>query len=74
MQKAVLKGKIYLFGGDYNSDYRVSLRADVYNPQTDTYTRLSDLPKLLTHAQTVVVNNEILVDGWVLGTPPGITC
>ncbi|GIW75935.1 MAG: hypothetical protein KatS3mg104_0998 [Phycisphaerae bacterium] len=72
MQKAVLNGKIYLFGGLYNSDYKASLRADVYNPQTDTYTRLRDLPKLLTHAQTVVVNSEIWLIGGFVGHHPGL--
>ncbi|MDB5358408.1 MAG: hypothetical protein JWN24_4861 [Phycisphaerales bacterium] len=50
-QSAVANGKLYVFGG-YNVDspnFLATTQADSYDPATNTWTRLADMPEPLTH-------------------------
>lgn len=63
-QGAVVDGKFYVFGGD-------SLRSDVYNPTTNTWRRIANLPKPITHAGTAVVGRNIYLAGGYVNKPEG---
>lgn len=65
---AAVGGKLYTFGGYLNSQYRPSKVAHVYNPATNTWTKLNDAPLELTHAATASDDRYIYVAG---GYPPG---
>jgi len=45
---AVVNGKIYLFGG-FTDDLQASARLDIYDPASDSWTRLKDMPTGVTH-------------------------
>jgi N-acetylneuraminic acid mutarotase len=62
-QQAVYAGKLYVFGGYHNVSFEMTRRADVYDPATDQWTRLADLPTPLTHAATVGDGKNILLIG-----------
>jgi hypothetical protein len=62
-QSAVVNGKLYLFGGYINTTYTPTRRADVYNPTNNTWTRIKDLPKGLTHSGTAVSGKNIYLAG-----------
>lgn len=67
-QGAVVGGKLYMIGGYYetNPKYTGTVRCDMYNPATNSWTRLADLPHAVTHA-------GIATDGvfiWVAGGYP----
>jgi N-acetylneuraminic acid mutarotase len=49
-QGAVIDGKLYVFGGYVDRTYRPTARADVYDPATDTWSRIADLPVGITHS------------------------
>jgi N-acetylneuraminic acid mutarotase len=63
-QGAVVEGKLYVFGGNL-------LRADVYNPDTNTWRRIADLPRRITHAGTAVVGRNIYLAGGYVNKPGG---
>ena len=59
------KGQFYLFGG-------IGSRSmDVFDPETDTWTRGPDLPVNMHHFQAVRLGDEIFVLGAFTGDPPG---
>lgn len=70
----VVNGKLYVLGGlylDTDGDILATRRADVYNPATNRWTRLRDMPEKLTHAQGVVDGNNIWFAGGYVGDHPG---
>jgi N-acetylneuraminic acid mutarotase len=65
-QAGVVGGKLYVLGGvDNVGPYA---RSDVYDPATNKWTRLRDLPKKLTHAGTAVEGRNIYLAGGYIGT------
>jgi N-acetylneuraminic acid mutarotase len=46
---AAIGGKIYVFGG-YDDDIFAMSRSDVYDPATDRWSRIADMPIPVTHA------------------------
>ncbi|MDQ3438784.1 MAG: fibronectin type III domain-containing protein [Planctomycetota bacterium] len=65
-QAGVIGGKLYVLGGvDNVGPYA---RSDVYDPATNKWTRLRDLPKKLTHAGTAVEGRNIYLAGGYVGT------
>lgn len=42
-------GKLYVFGGFINTLVQATTRSDAYNPVTNTWTRIADMPEPLTH-------------------------
>ncbi|NCD72416.1 Kelch repeat-containing protein [Mucilaginibacter agri] len=63
----VLGGKIYAFGGQFQHDCGAvdQMYCHVYDPQTDKWTRLTDLPKPRSHAEaaTFAVDGKIFLVG-----------
>ena len=64
----VIDGKLYVFGGYLDRTYRPTARADVYDPATNTWSRIADLPTGLTHCGTASDGRVIYFAG---GYPPG---
>ena len=66
---AAVNGRLYLMGGvDANGPI---LRMDLYDPATNRWSRLPDLPKRITHAQPVVDGRFIYLAGGYVGTGRG---
>jgi N-acetylneuraminic acid mutarotase len=64
--KAVVEGKMYVFGGFIEGTYGPVTRSDVYDPAANKWTRLADLPTRLTHAASAVDGTKVyLVGGYV---------
>jgi len=68
---AVAGEKLYLLGGFHTRDLKASSRCDVYDPVSDSWTRLADRPSPVTHAGVAVVNGEVWVVGGFAGDHPG---
>src|SRR4051812_38561864 len=51
-QGATLFGRLYVFGGYEDSTFRLYPRSDVYDPATNAWTQLADMPVATTHAGT----------------------
>jgi N-acetylneuraminic acid mutarotase len=69
-QGAVVNGKLYVFGGFYNSSVQATTRSDVYDPATNTWTRIKDMPEKITHAAVVVKGTTIYIMGGFVGDHP----
>lgn len=71
-QGIVVNNKLYVLGGFYNAAEQTTDRADVYDPATDTWTRLANVPEKLTHAAVAEdgQGNIYLIGGYV-GDHPG---
>ncbi|HEX2035178.1 MAG TPA: kelch repeat-containing protein [Chloroflexota bacterium] len=70
-QGAVVDGKLYLFGGFYNSGMNASNRSEVYDPATRRWTRLADMPEPVTHAAVAADGTTIYFLGGYVGRHPG---
>jgi len=66
----VVNGKLYVFSGFVNTTYLPTPRVYCYNPATNVWTRLHDMPVPVTHAGMTVVGNYIYIAG---GYPPNAT-
>src|SRR5258708_7893710 len=42
-------GKLYVFGGFFNAQVQATTRCDYYDPVTNSWTRIADMPEPLTH-------------------------
>ncbi len=64
---AAVNGLIYAIGGQYGHDAGVQDQKflDVYDPQTDSWTRKADLPSARSHFEpgTMVHNDKIIIAG-----------
>ena len=69
--RVVVDGKIYLFGGLTDSSLNATTRVDVYDPASDSWTQLSDMPDEITHAIPVVDGNTVWIVGGFYGDHPG---
>ena len=68
---AVYKGQIYLFGGGSGPGLEGSARAWVYDPTTDEWSGLSDMPVERINGAAVTVGDYIYIfGGHRLHTPP----
>lgn len=70
-QGAAANGKLYVFGGFFNSSIDVTTRSDVYDPASDTWTQVADMPEALTHSAVVVDGQSIYLTGGYVGDHPG---
>lgn len=72
---ASVGAKLYVFGGinGPGSDYAypVTARSDVYDPATDTWTRLRDMPEAFTHTNVTVDGTTLWFVGSYVGKTPG---
>jgi hypothetical protein len=66
---ATIDGKLYVFAG-FDTNTEPMSRVDVYDPATDTWTRLSDMPTRLTHAGTATVGRSVYFAGGYIGANP----
>jgi N-acetylneuraminic acid mutarotase len=67
---ATMDNKLYVFGG-FNGNNGPVVRSDVYDPVTDEWTRIADLPRRLTHAGVAVDGRYVYFAGGYIGTGPG---
>jgi hypothetical protein len=72
---AVAGGKLYVFGGFVTSarahEFPVTTRVAVYDPATDVWSRAADMPAAVTHANAVIVGDEVWFAGGFEGDDPG---
>ena len=61
---AVHEGKLYMLGGS-GPRLVATNRCDVYDPETNTWTRLADMPQALSHTNAVVDGNVIWTAGGI---------
>ncbi len=67
---AVVAGKLYLFGG-FTEALQASNQLDVYDPATDAWTRLKDMPTRVTHLNPATDGQTIWFAGGFKGKHPG---
>lgn len=69
---AVVDGKFYVFGGFNTNDFvsSTSQRVSFYDPATNTWERLANMPTQLTHSPTVVDGHDIYFIGGYDGLHP----
>jgi N-acetylneuraminic acid mutarotase len=64
---ATVNGKLYVFGGFDNPQTQATAQSDMYDPATNTWTRLADMPFVVTHSGVAVVGTDIYFAGGFLG-------
>ncbi len=64
---AVVDDRLYLFGGWSEKDLHASPYADVYDPRTDRWTRLHELPRRFTHVTPVRDGDTLWFVGGFVG-------
>ena len=69
--RGVVNNKLYVFGGYYNAKIQATPRCDVYDPATNTWKRLPDMPVAMTHQGMVVDGSTIWLIGGYVGDHPG---
>jgi N-acetylneuraminic acid mutarotase len=70
---ATIDGKIYVFGGfakDANGEGPIA-RSDVYDPASDTWSRIADMPRAYSHVGVAVDGHDVYFCGGYYGTQPG---
>lgn len=68
---AVVNDKLYVFGGFYNNLFQATTRSDVYDPATNQWTRIADMPIPVTHLNAAVDGQTIWFAGGFKGDHPG---
>jgi N-acetylneuraminic acid mutarotase len=68
---AAVNGKLYVFGGFFNGSAHTTVRSDVYDPATNTWTPIADLPEHVTHVSQAVDGHLIYLAGGFEGNWPG---
>ena len=64
-------GRLWVIGGFGTYTAQSSPRSDVYDPATDTWTRIADMPVTVTHTPAVLVGTTIWMIGGFVGDHPG---
>jgi hypothetical protein len=67
---AVVNGKLYLFGG-FTDELQASDQLDTYDPASDTWARLRDMPTRLTHLNPAIDGDTVWLAGGFKGKHPG---
>ncbi len=68
---AAVNGKLYVFGGFFNGLAHTTLRSDVYDPVSNTWTQIADMLEPLTHVSQAVDGGLIYLAGGFEGNFPG---
>jgi N-acetylneuraminic acid mutarotase len=72
---AAVGGRLYVFGGisgrGRDFSFPVTARCDAYDPATNRWTRLRDMPEPFTHANAAVDGATIWFVGGYVGNTPG---
>lgn len=69
---AVVDDQLFVFGGFFGPQVLATRRLDRYDPQSDSWRSVADLPVAVTHAPAVVVGREVWVLGGFVGDHPGV--
>jgi N-acetylneuraminic acid mutarotase len=69
-QGAAVGGKLYVFGGFF-SGTTTTARSDVFDPASNSWSRLPDLPEELTHSAVVADGTTIWLLGGYVDDHPG---
>ena len=69
--RAVVNNRMYVFGGYYNAKIQATKRCDVYDPATNTWKRIADMPVAITHQGMVVDGTTVWLVGGYAGDHPG---
>jgi len=64
-------GRLWVIGGFGRWTTQASPRSDVYDPATDTWTRIADMPVNVTHSPAVLGGEDIWFLGGFVGNHPG---
>lgn len=65
-------GRLYVFGGYTDTSYiPLTRRADVYDPRSDRWSELPDMPMAITHAGVATDGANIYLAGGVVGSGAG---
>ncbi|MEZ6016977.1 MAG: malectin domain-containing carbohydrate-binding protein [Planctomycetota bacterium] len=64
--------RLYVLGGFRGLSVTASARFDVYEVGRDEWVQLADLPRLITHAPVVQVDEELWLIGGFVGDHPGM--
>lgn len=67
----VVNGKLYVFGGFTNGELQATKRVDVYNPVTDKWKRLANMPIAVTHINAAADGQTVWFAGGFKGNHPG---
>jgi N-acetylneuraminic acid mutarotase len=67
-----IDGRLYVFGGFFDAAIQTTRRVDVYDPATDSWSRVADLPTLVTHAPLVRDGRKLWLVGGFVGHHPGL--
>ena len=76
---AVVNNKLYVFGGFDNirpfpvDAITATTRSDVYDPSTNTWSPIRDLPEPTTHMGQAVVGTTVWLAGGFIGNEPGVS-
>lgn len=68
---AMINGKLYVLGGYIDQDIHATARCDVYDPASNQWKRLGDMPEILTHSGQAVDGSLLWVAGGFVGDHPG---
>ena len=60
---ATIDNKLYVFGGYTNTTFTPTKRVDVYDPTSDTWTQISEMPLPTTHSGCTVVGRDVYLAG-----------
>lgn len=64
-------GKLYVFGGFFNSSIDATAQSDAYDPFTDMWAPIADMPEALTHSGQAGDGNTVYIAGGFIGDHPG---
>jgi N-acetylneuraminic acid mutarotase len=64
---AAVNDQLYVFGGFYNAAIQATTEADRYDPSTNTWTVLTDMPQPITHAGTATDGQTVYLAGGFVG-------
>jgi hypothetical protein len=72
-QGAAANGKLYVMGGYYKTlpSYQGTTRANVYDPATNTWSAIADMPRPITHAGVAAIGSNIWIAGGYPTLPNG---
>jgi len=70
-QGALIADKLYVFGGFSTTDYGTTARSDVYDPSSNSWSQLPDMPEQTTHSAVSVDGTSIWLVGGYVGHHPG---
>ncbi|MES1026714.1 kelch repeat-containing protein, partial [Gloeocapsa sp. BRSZ] len=66
----VANNKLYVFGGYIDNTFTPTKQSHVYNPVTNAWQRIADLPTAISHAGIAVAGNNIYLAGGYPGKQP----